>query len=567
MSNDKNKIGVNLNMNVQEMIFQFIGGLGIFLFGVKYMGDGLRAAAWDRFREILDKLTTNPLMGILTGILVSSLIQTSAGTTALTVALVSAGFMTLRQAIGVIMGANIGTTITSFGIDIGVYGLPIIAVSAMIIFFIKNPKITSIGQVAFGCGALFFGLQLMRDGMRPIRSLEAFQELTISLSNEPLLGVVMGTFFTILIQSSSATVAILQELFSQGSLALYEALPILFGDNIGTTITAVIASIGASISAKRAAGAHVLINIIGAIIFLMVLEPFTVLISYLQDALNLNPAMTIAFAHGTFNVMSIIIFLPFIGGLIWLVTKMIPGEDDYIDFKPQHLNLLYIEHSPTIALGQAKEEMKRMTEFSVKGMNEVYSYLHSSDTKYAENALHYEVGMNHLDRSITNYLVEISSKPLSIKDKELLSDITEWVRSIEQIGDHMENILELVNYKINKKTTLSEETIIDVTNMFTFTIQTLETTYNAIFDHNLDLARTVLENKNKIDQMERVLRKKQIQFLNEGNRSGDEVTIFLDMISNLKSIGEHAANTAETLIYSVIDLKRRDSEDTVMLFS
>ena len=387
------------------------------------------------------------------------------------------------------------------------------------------------------------------------------------MSNEPLLGVVIGTIFTILVQSSSATVAILQELFSQGALALDEALPVLFGDNIGTTITAVIASFGASISAKRAAGTHVLINVIGTIIFLILLGPFTSLILYLQGALNLDPAMSIAFAHGTFNVMSNVFLLPFIGGLVWLVTKIIPGEEDYIDFKSHHLNPMVIEHSPSIALGQAKEEMKRMTEFSLKGMNEVYSYLHSNNKKHAVNAMHYETGIDHLDRNITYYLVDISSKPLSIEDRDTLTDLTEWIRNIEQIGDHMENLVKLLNYKNNKKVTLSEEAIIDVTNMFTFTIHTLETTYHAIFDNNLDSARTVLEHKNKINQMESVLRKKHIRFLNEGHGSGDEMMIFLDMISNLERIGEHASKMAESLIHSVIELKRRDNGETVMMFS
>ncbi|XTP56869.1 Na/Pi cotransporter family protein [Niallia sp. Krafla_26] len=556
-------------MNYQEMIFQFIGGLGIFLFGIKYMGDGLQTAAGDRLRDILDKFTTNPFMGVLTGILVTVLIQSSSGTTALTVGLVSAGFMTLRQAIGVIMGANIGTTVTAFiiGIDIGAYALPIIAVGAMLIFFFKNYKITSFGQVVFGFGGLFFGLELMSAGMKPLRSLEAFHELTVSMSNEPILGVVIGTIFTLIVQSSSATIGILQELFAQGAIDLNAALPVLFGDNIGTTITAVIASIGASISARRAAGVHVLFNLLGTIIFLIFLVPFTSFISYLQGALDLNPAMAIAFAHGTFNVSNTIIQFPFIGVLAWLVTKIIPGEDDFINTKPQHLNPTFIEHSPSIALGQAKEEMKRMTEFSLKGMNEAFSYIQTSDKKHADNALQYEEGIDNLDWHITNYLVDISSKPLSIKEREFLSDLTDWVRNIERIGDHMENIVELIDYKINKKAILSEEAINDLTEMFTFTIKTLETSYKAVFDNNLDLARTVLDNENKIDSMERVLRKKHIRFLNEGQSSGDEMIVFVDIISNLERIGDHASNISESFINSVTELKKKNNGETVALFS
>lgn len=211
-----------MEYNIQDMIFQFIGGLGIFLFGIKYMGDGLQQAAGDRLRDILDRFTTNPLMGVLAGMLVTVLIQSSSGTTALTVGLVSAGFMTLRQAIGVIMGANIGTTVTAFiiGIKIGEYALPIMAVGAILLFFFKNKKVHSVGQVVFGFGMLFFGLELMSAGMKPLRSLESFQELMVSMSDNPILGIVVGTVFTLIVQSSSATIGILQELFGQGAIDL-----------------------------------------------------------------------------------------------------------------------------------------------------------------------------------------------------------------------------------------------------------------------------------------------------------------------------------------------------------
>jgi phosphate:Na+ symporter len=317
-----------LDLNVQEMLFQFIGGLGIFLFGIKYMGDGLQKSAGDRLRGILDRFTTNPFKGVLVGIIVTALIQSSSGTTALTVGLVSAGFMTLRQAIGVIMGANIGTTVTAFiiGIDIDAYSLPIIAVGAAAIFFFKKERIQALGQVIFGFGALFYGLDLMSIGMKPLRTIEAFQDLMLSLSDNPLLGVLVGTVFTLIVQSSSATIGILQELFAQGSLHLDAALPILFGDNIGTTITAVLASIGTSIAAKRAAMVHVLFNVSGTIIFTILLIPFTKFIGFLQHTWVLNPEMTIAFAHGTFNVTNTILHFPFIAGIAWIVTKVIRDE-------------------------------------------------------------------------------------------------------------------------------------------------------------------------------------------------------------------------------------------------
>ena len=402
------------------MIFQFLGGLGIFLFGIKYMGDGLQNAAGDRLQEILDRFTTNPFMGVLAGIFVTVLIQSSSGTTALTVGLVSAGFMTLRQAIGVIMGANIGTTVTAFiiGIDIGEYALPIIAAGAVLLFFFKNPKISPLGQVVFGFGALFYGLELMSAGMKPLRTLEAFHELTLSMSSNPFLGVVVGTVLTLIVQSSSATIGILQELFATDSISLQASLPVLFGDNIGTTITAILASIGASIAARRAAMVHVLFNIIGTVIFVIILAPFTHFISYLQGVLGLNEPMTIAFAHGIFNVSNTVIQFPFIFALAWLVTKLIPGEDGAIITKPQHLNTTFIEHSPSIALGQAKEELERMKDFSIKGLEEAFMYLQTGEKKHKEKALQYEQGINNLDKEITSYLVELSSKALTPHESE-----------------------------------------------------------------------------------------------------------------------------------------------------
>lgn len=265
-----------MELDVQKMIFEFIGGLGIFLFGIKFMGDGLQKSAGDKLRDILDRFTTNPFMGVLAGILVTILIQSSSGTTVITVGLVSAGFMNLRQAIGVIMGANIGTTVTAFiiGIKISDYALPILAVGALMLFFFKSKPVQNYGQIVFGFGMLFFGLELMGDGMKPLRSLQAFQDLTVSMSDNPILGVVIGTVFTVIVQSSSATIGILQELFGQGAIDIYAALPVLFGDNIGTTITAILASIGASVAARRAALTHVMFNIIGTVIFLTDNEHF-----------------------------------------------------------------------------------------------------------------------------------------------------------------------------------------------------------------------------------------------------------------------------------------------------
>lgn len=539
-----------MEFNVQDMIFQFVGGLGIFLFGIKYMGDGLQQAAGDRLRDILDRFTTNPFMGVLAGILVTGLIQSSSGTTALTVGLVSAGFMTLRQAIGVIMGANIGTTVTAFiiGIDLGEYALPIIAVGALLLFFFKNKKVQSFGQIVFGFGALFFGLELMSAGMKPLSSLETFQDLMVSMSDNPLLGIIIGTIFTLIVQSSSATIGILQELFGQGAIDLQGALPVLFGDNIGTTITAVLASIGTSIAARRAALVHVIFNVIGTIIFTIFLVPFTNLIAYLQTAWDLTPEMTIAVAHGTFNITNTLIQFPFIAALAWLVTKIIRGEESVIDFKPQHLNPIFVEQSPAIALTEAQKEVVRMAEFSLQGLKEANKFLNTKQKKHADMAIQFESAINNLDRKITDYLVTISAKPLSPHDSEKHSALADVVGDIERVGDHVENLIELVDFQISNRVTMSDVAMQELNEMLTLTTSTLNDAIGALTEFDADLAKVVMSKEYEIDQMERVLRKRHVLRLNERSCSGDASIVFIDMVSNLERIGDHAVNIAEAVL-------------------
>ena len=539
-----------MDLDIQKMIFEFVGGLGIFLFGIKFMGDGLQKSAGDQLRDVLDKFTTNPIMGVLAGIFVTILIQSSSGTTVITIGLVSAGFMSLRQAIGVIMGANIGTTVTAFiiGIKISEYALPVLFTGAVLLFFFKNKKIHNIGQIIFGFGALFFGLELMGDGMKPLRYLEAFQELTVSMSDNPLLGVVIGTVLTVIVQSSSATIGILQELYGLGLIDINAALPVLFGENIGTTITAVLASIGATVAARRAALTHVLFNIIGTAIFLVILPSFTTFIGMLKMNLGLNPEMTIAFAHGTFNVTNTIIQLPFIGGLIYIITKLIPGEDPMMEYKAKHLDPLFIEQSSSIALGQAKEEILRMGQFAALGLEEANQYLKTQQQKHSDTAYQIEDAINNLDRKITDYLVLISRAEMSAYESEEHSALMDAVRDIERVGDHFENIVELVDYQLTNKVKLTDSAYEDLEEMFALTIQTIKDAISALDDKDTSLAAKVMKSEEQIDKMERMLRKKHILRINEGSCTGQAGIVFVDIISNLERIGDHSVNIAEAVL-------------------
>jgi len=539
-----------VEINWQEMLFQFIGGLGIFLFSIKYMGDGLQKAAGDRLRDILDRFTTNPFMGVLVGIIVTILIQSSSGTTVITVGLVSAGFMTLRQAIGVIMGANIGTTVTAFiiGFDVGGAALPIMALGAFLIFFVKKNQIQNLGEVIFGFGGLFLGMELMSGGMKPLRELPAFIDLTINMSEHPVLGVLVGTVFTVIVQSSSATVGILQGLYSENILDLAASLPVLFGDNIGTTITAILASIGASIAARRAAATHVLFNVVGTIIFLILLAPFTMYVEWLTGVLGLEPKMQIAFAHGTFNVANTLIQFPLIGTWAYLVTKFIPGEEVLIEYKPKHLDPHFIETAPSIAIGQAKEEILRMGGFSVQGLQESFEYLKTGNKKHADTGYQIEDAINNLDTKITDYLVKISAESISSADSTRHIMLMETVRDIERVGDHFENILELIDYQLVNRVKITDDAMEDLTEMFTLTIGTVQKALEALDLSSLELGREVAEQEDLIDKMERKFRKKHIMRLNEGNCSPQAGMVFVDIVSNLERIGDHAVNIAEAVL-------------------
>ncbi|WP_270995755.1 Na/Pi cotransporter family protein [Listeria seeligeri] len=538
------------DIDIQQMIFQFIGGLGIFLFGIKYMGDGLQMAAGDRLRDILDKYTTNPFMGVLAGILVTVLIQSSSGTTVLTVGLVSAGFMTLKQAIGVIMGANIGTTVTAFiiGIKLSEYALPIIAVGAVLLFFFKNHKVKNIGQVFFGFGALFYGLDLMGQGMEPLAGMESFHELTAQMSTNPFLGLLIGTIFTAVVQSSSATIGILQELYGQGAIDLQAALPVLFGDNIGTTITAILAAIGASVAAKRAAATHVIFNLIGALIFMLILPLFTSFITYLQGLFGLNPEMTIAVAHGTFNVTNTFIQFWFIGAFAWLVTKLIPGDDSRIDYKTKHLDTNLIGQSPGIALEMAREETLRMADYAKFGLQEAREYLVNRESKHAESTVQVEEAVNNLDRKITEYLTKISSVALTDNETEEHALMLDTVRDIERVGDHMENIVENIDQLIKNKAKMSEAASDQLIGMFELTTANFERAVKAMHKKDRALAEETIVVEKDIDKAERKLRKDHIKRLNAGECQVVSGILYIDIVSDLERIGDHANNIAEAVL-------------------
>ncbi|MFI2858562.1 Na/Pi cotransporter family protein [Paenibacillus sp. JSM ZJ436] len=534
-------------MDWQEILFKFVGGLGIFLFGIKYMSDGLQKSAGDKMRGILERYTSNPILGVLVGIFVTILIQTSTGTTVMAIGLVNAGLMTMRQAIGVVMGANIGTTLTAFivGVKIEEYALPIIAVGAFFLFFISKKSYQYIGQIIFGFGTLFLGLSTMGGGLKPLRELEAFTGFMVDLADQPILGVLVGTVFTMIVQSSSATIGILQTIADEGMVSLRGALPILFGDNIGTTITAVLASIGASVAAKRTALVHVIFNVMGTIIFTLLLVPVEKLVLWLGEDVNIR--MQIAYAHGLFNFTNTLIFLPLIPVLAWLVTKSIPGKMEEIQFKAIYLDDRLLA-TPAMALGQAQHEIVRMGRYAHESFKDATGFFFSKDSKLAEASFQKEELVNELNRKITDYIMKIHQIGLSPGESESATGWFQTVSDLERIGDHAENVVELAEFRFSNKLDLSADAENELRTMMEVADQAVSQALTALEHHDVDAANEVLVLEGRLDELEAEYRQNHIKRLNQNLCSGGTGTIYLDLLTNLERIGDHSKNIAQFVL-------------------
>jgi phosphate:Na+ symporter len=547
-------------MSVSEMLFSFLGGLGLFLFGIKSMSEGLQAVAGDRLRLILEKGTKTPFRGVLTGTLVAALIQSSSGTTVLTVGLVNAGLLPLRQAIGVIMGANIGTTITAYliGFKLSKYALPIIALGVFFLFFFKNKRINYIGQTLLGFGLLFYGMDVMGHGMKPLRNSTFFIGLMTNVENNTLLGVLIGSIFTAIVQSSSATIGVLQELANQGVVTYYQAIPILFGDNIGTTVTALLAGIGASVAARRAALTHFLFNIIGTLIFLplFLTGVFTEIVKLFTDYIyillpgfegtwqTLNIKMQIAQTHGVFNITNTIIQLPFVGLLAALVSKIIPGVETEIDKKPQYLEPRLLGNPP-VALANASRELLRMGKIAGETFENAVKYFFEHRLENKQTALQLEDIVDQLEKDITEYVVQASAgKKLTSELAGRSYIVLQAVGDLERVGDHADNLVELTDYALENNVKFSDTAVDDLRQMVDQVKQIFLMSLEALKAENVELARKVVACDDIIDQMEKDLRRAHIVRLNEGTCNGSAGAVYLDILSNLERIGDHSVNIA-----------------------
>ena len=525
-----------------------LAGLGLFLFGIDYMGDGLKNFSGDKLKGIIDKYTSNPLKGILVGAGVTCLIQSSSGTTALTIGLIRSGLMSLEQGVGIIMGANIGTTITAFivGLKISQYATYFIIVGAFLLMFSKQKKIKYLGQILFGFGCLFYGLELMGSHLKLISKIPEFTELTAMLASNPLLALLGGTLMTCAIQSSSAVIAIVQQMYGIGAINLAIALPFLFGSNIGTTITAVMASFGGTNSAKRAAAFHVLFNVIGTLFFMIFLTPFYHFIVYINSITKLSPEMQLAIAHGLFNMITTILLYPFIHKIVQFIKFILPHEDKKIEMDLSELDIHVIQLFPSNALGIAKNKTLDMCDISLEALVQLKNYFYTQDKKHYDYIEEAENAINLLDEKITQYLVLLCHEQLNDHDSNSYYATMKTVKDIERIGDLTVHISHFLENIFEQKENFTQESHQDIDTMIAMVINMLDQARIAFDKHDIDVIEYVDQKESDLDYMHRKAKTHYLKRMSHGKESAVYInTIYIDILSNLERIGDHCQNIAE----------------------
>ena len=526
------------------MIFGLMGGLGLFIYGVHLMGEGLQKVAGDRMRKILGKLTNNPVMGVLVGAGITAVIQSSSATTVMLVGFVNAGLMTLKQAVGVIMGANIGTTVTAqlIALKLTEYALPAIGIGFAFKFFSRKEKYKNIGEIILGFGLLFLGLNTMTGSVKFLRSSPAVKNIFIKFSATPVLGVLAGMIVTMVIQSSSATVGLTMALASSGLIGIYEAIPLLLGDNIGTCITAILASIGTTLSAKRSALAHGVFNIVGTIIVLIFLKPYTKIVLIIGGDI----ARQIANAHTLFNTVNTILLLPFVAYFIKLVVFLIPGEEKVYALGAQLDKRLL--KTPVIALEQVKEEVLRMARTANEMIEGAMDSFFKKDRKKLQEISKKEKVVDILQKEITDYLVELSQQSLTPEVSKKINSSMHMIHDIERIGDHAENLAKLTTRKLDGNLQFTEDAYQEIRAIYQKAAQFLDNLITAIEIEDVSIASEAMEIEKTIDKMTYEYKNNHIARLNAGLCNVVAGLIFMDLINNFEKIGDHSYNIAEAIL-------------------
>ncbi len=522
-----------------------IGGLGLFLFGMNTMASGMQKAAGDKLRRILEVLTSNPLIAVLTGLAVTVMVQSSSTTTVMVVGFANAGIMNLSQAIGTILGANIGTTVTaqiiSFKVSLFIY--PALGLGAYLYFFGRRRVYKHIGQSILGFGLLFLAIEIMSDAMGPLAEYQPFLDVVVALAKRPILGVLMGALFTALIQSSSASTGIIIALTMKGLIDSPSAIALVLGTNIGTCVKAIFASIGSSLTARRAALAHVLFNTIGVIIVLLFFNHFLKLIM----ATSTDISRQAANAHTLFNILNTLIFLPFFNPFISLIRRLIPGEEHREQMGPKYLDKRIL-NTPSIAIRNARQEILRMALIAREMLADSIQLINNRDRKLITQTNQKEEVIDSLEKEITFYLADMNQYSLDIEQSQTIAALMHATNDMERIGDHAQNIVELAEEAINEKLGFSSVALRELHDFYGRVDALLEKALAAFEKEDLSLAQEVVEDDDIIDNLEKTLRKHHIGRINEKQCNPIAGVIFLDLLSNLERIGDHATNLAQVII-------------------
>jgi len=529
-----------------DIAISLLGGLGLFLFGMSYMGDGLQKAAGSKMKDILAALTKNKLMGVLVGALVTGVIQSSSATTVMVVGFVNAGLMNLNQAVGIIMGANIGTTVTAFLVSLNITKLAtfLVGVGVIVYMVAKKRRVKSFAEVIIGFGILFIGMDIMKTAIEPLQSNPQFTGLMTKFSN-PIFGILVGFVMTAILQSSSATTGILIAVAATGVISFDYAYPIVFGQNIGTCVTALLASIGANKTAKRAAVIHLLFNVTGTLLFMLFLRNPVQWMVY--QIVPTNVPKQIAAGHIFFNIINVIILFPFSNLLVKASEFIVKSDGD----ESEHITKYIDERiliTPSIALTQAAKEILHLGNLAYEQLETSVKAFMENNEELTYKVFELEKKVNELSKLALEYLVKLDKTSLTNYEKDKLVVLMNASNDIERVGDHADNIGELVLYRIDNKVNFSDQAIEEINNMFNDTLAVFKVALNAIHSIDCDDCNKVIEIDSEIDKMYKILRKNHIERLNNYICEPSAGIIFLDIIGNLERIGDHSSNIAESIL-------------------
>ncbi len=532
-----------------------LGGLALFLYGMQMMSSGLEAAAGNRMKQILEKLTTNRFLGVLVGAAITAVIQSSSATTVMVVGFVNSGMMKLRQAVWIIMGANIGTTITAqlITLDVDLIAPVVAFIGVAFIVFLKKPVLHNYGSIIGGFGILFIGMEMMSGAMSPLREEPAFINLMTQFDN-PIIGILVGALFTAVIQSSSASVGILQALASQGLIGLSGAVFVLFGQNIGTCITAVLASVGTSRAAKRTTIIHLLFNVIGTTVFTVLVLLVPQFITFMEGLTPDNTTAQIANMHTTFNIATTLLLLPFGTYLAKLATLILPEratEEDGV------LKLLYVKpinstqqeyHVGTAAIvcNDVRRELMRMAEMVKENIRASFDAILTMDDAKLTAAEATEEYIDYLNKEVSKHISKCISYGSNIGDSRQLTAYFKIAGNLERIGDHAINIGQYIRILKDKKITFSDKAQEEIRQMKAACDEALG--YIEGLKHaSVDMLTHTAKTEQRIDDMTKDFRANQISRMQNGACSGEACILYSEMLNDFERIGDHILNIAEAL--------------------